>query len=124
MPVDLSHITDTSKLITAIKNIKNIDFINRLKDPNREFIQDWVDPLSIATHKMGWSDDGVYGYVYPSVQKDKKTGKLIDYTRPPYSLDAAKQESMKTGEEIKMKKDLAKWFTENYKKYFPGFKGE
>lgn len=54
MPVDLSHITDTSKLITAIKNIKNIDFINRLKDPNREFIQDWVDPLSIATHKMGW----------------------------------------------------------------------
>lgn len=53
MPVDLSHITDTSKLITAIKNIKNIDFINRLKDPNREFIQDWADPLSIATHKMG-----------------------------------------------------------------------
>lgn len=38
MPIDLSHITDTSKLISAIKNIKNIDFINRLKDPNREVI--------------------------------------------------------------------------------------
>ena len=124
MPIDLSHITDTSKLISAIKNIKNIDFINRLKDPNREVIQDWADPSSIATHKMGWSDDGIYGYVYPSVQKDKRTGKLIDYTAPPYSLEAAKQEAYKTGEMLKMKKQFADWFTQNYKKYFPGFKNE
>lgn len=122
MPVDLSSITDTSKLVTAIKNIKNIDFINRLKDSNREFIQDWEDSSSIATHKMGWSDDGIYGYVYPSVQKDKKTGKLIDYTRPPYSLNAAEQNSKETGEVLKMKKEFADWFTTNYKKYFPGFK--
>ena len=95
---------------------KNIDFINRLKDPNREVIQDWADLSSIATHKMGWSDDGIYGYVYPSVQKDKRTGKLIDYTAPPYSLEAAEQEAYKTGEMLKMKKEFADWFTQNYKK--------
>lgn len=31
-------------------NNKNIDFINRLKDPNRQTILDW----GVATHKMGW----------------------------------------------------------------------
>ena len=33
-------------------NQKDIDFVNRLKDPNRKSITNWSNPKEIATHKM------------------------------------------------------------------------
>lgn len=47
-------------------NQKDIDFVNRLKDPNRKSITNWSNPKEISTHKMSWElfkDSDVVGTV-------------------------------------------------------------
>lgn len=86
------------------------NFLQRLEDPNRKSIPDWMsfkrNPLfnnrgeftnnyvndlinsqypSISTHKMSYEytpDDTGRAIVFPEVQE--VNGKLVDFTRPPY----------------------------------------
>lgn len=97
-------------------NKSQADFVQRLKDPNREYIQDWEIPGNIATHKMSWADDGV---VYPQVQN--VNGRLVDFSRPPYDTWAGYDNAVRNGDTIHMTPEEAEWFTTHYKDYYPGF---
>lgn len=100
-------------------NKSSANFVERLKDPNRKFIQDWVDPKSIATHKLGaeYDENGI-PFIYPNVQEID--GKLVDFTRPPYHSWAGYDSAIERRDTVQTKTlQEAIDFTENYKKYYP-----
>lgn len=97
-------------------NKSKADFVQRLKDPNRAYIQDWDNPDNIATHKLSWADDGV---VYPQVQNIN--GRLVDFSRPPYDIWAGYDNAVQRGDTVRMTPQEAEWFTTHYKDYYPGF---
>ena len=106
-------------------NTSTANFVQRLKDANRKYIQDWEDPTAVATHKLGVAtSDGIH-FVYPEVQEIN--GQLIDFTNPKYSkwdaVDAAieRKDTIQFGKGEKALKEAIN-FTKNYKNYYPGFK--
>lgn len=96
----------------------NVDFINRLRQSNRDVIKDWASP-NIATHKMSWATDDQGAIIYPQVQNIN--GKLTDFSRPPYNKWAGLDSAIEKGDTLKTTPELAQWFTTNYKKFFPKF---
>lgn len=100
-------------------NTKNIDFVNRLKDPNRKFITNWENQNQIATHKMSWATDDKGAIIYPNVQNIK--GKLIDFTRPPYNKWAGYNSAIQNNDTIQTTPEIAQEYTTNYKKFYPQF---
>lgn len=109
------------ELLTRINN-SAANFITRLKDSLRKVIPDWeTNGKNIATHKMAWTtDENGKAIVYPEVQEIN--GKLIDFTRPPYDKWSGFKSAIERRDTLQMSQDQAKWFTENYKSYYPGFK--
>lgn len=103
-------------------NKKDVNFINRLKDPNRKFIPDWSNKNKIATHKMSWATDANNrAIIYPDVQE--VNGELIDYTNPKYGKWDGFKQALLSGDTIQTNIDLAKQYTNNgYKKFYPNFK--
>lgn len=102
-------------------NSSDANFVQRLKDPNRKYIQDW-ESNNIATHKLSVGTDE-YGnnYIYPEVQEIN--GKLVDFTRPPYAWYAGMESAEQRGDTVRVQNlDDAIRFTEEYKNYYP--KGE
>ena len=105
-------------LIMDINKRSNADFVQRLLDPNRDYIQDWESD-NIATHKLGYATDDKGAIVYPNVQRID--GKLYDFTDPKNkrgkwdALDSAIQR----GDTIRMSPSQAREFTETYKNYYP-----
>lgn len=113
-----------SSLINRV-NTSNADFVQRINDPSRITIPAWEDPYnSVATHKLGWTTDNKgNAVVFPSVQNIN--GRLVDFTRPPYSKWAAYDNAVQRGDTLMMKPNEAQWYTEHYKEYAPkgnGFK--
>ena len=105
---------DYSDLLDRV-NKSNADFINRLKDPNRQTIK--LAKGRVATHKMSWADDGNgNAIIYPEVQNIN--GKLVDLSG---SRKKAFESAVQNGDTIHMTPSEADWFTNNYKKYYPGF---
>ena len=100
-------------------NQKSINFVNRLKDPNRKFITNWENPNQIATHKMSWATDDKGAIIYPNVQNIK--GKLIDFTRPPYNKWAGYNSAIQNNDTIQATPEVAQEYTTNYKKFYPQF---
>ena len=111
----------SSPLINRVNKSK-ANFVKRLLDPNRKHIQDWVNPLSISTHKLGWAtEDTKQGaFVYPEVQEIN--GELIDFTHPSHLRSEGMNSAIERRDAVRMTPEQAKWFTENYKQYYPGFK--
>ena len=107
------------KLVEDVNARSNADFVNRAKDPNRTWIQDWENKNKIATHKLSWAEGNGKVIVYPEVQNIN--GKLHDFTDPKYNhgkwdaLDSA----IERGDTLQMTPEQAKMYTENYKKYYP-----
>lgn len=95
------------------------DFVRRLEDPNRKSIPDWANPDNIATHKMAWATEDNHAVVYPNVQNI--SGKLVDFTRPPYSKWAGYDSAVQRGDTLHMTPKQADNFTRNYKKFYPNF---
>ena len=100
-------------------NQKSINFVNRLKYPNRKFITNWENPNQIATHKMSWATDDKGAIIYPNVQNIK--GKLIDFTRPPYNKWAGYNSAIQNNDTIQTTPEIAQEYTTNYKKFYPQF---
>lgn len=104
------------KLVEDVNARSNADFVNRAKDPNRTWIQDWENKNKIATHKLSWAEDNGKVIVFPEVQNIN--GKLHDFTNPKYNhgkwdaLDSA----IERGDTLQMTPEQAKMYTENYKK--------
>lgn len=114
----------TRQIVDDVNNRSNADFVNRLKDPNRETIQDWEDPSKVATHKMGYDrlgKDDPLEVVYPSVQNINE--QLHDFTDPKYghsqwnALDSA----IERGDTLMMTPRDAELFIKGYKNYYPTF---
>lgn len=105
-------------LVDDINRRSNADFVQRLKDPNRDYIQDWASD-NIATHKLSWATDDNGAIVFPNVQRID--GVLYDFTDPKNkrgkwdALDSAIQR----GDTLRMTPNQAKEFTETYKSYYP-----
>lgn len=106
-------------LVTSVNERSNADFVRRLLDPNRAYIQDWNNPNNVATHKLGYAEDKDGAIVFPLVQNIN--GKLHDFTDPKYkhgkwdALDSA----IERGDTLRMSTKEAEQFTKNYKKYYP-----
>lgn len=107
-------------------NESNADFVDRLKTPMRRTITDWATQYTlnpkIATHKLSvWEIDNNKGLIVPNVQN--VNGKLIDFTRPPYNERAGLENAIKNNDVVVLDNyNDAKWYTENYKNYYPNFK--
>lgn len=110
------------ELIQRINKKSKANFVKRLLDPNRHSIQDWVAPLNIATHKLGWAtEDTKQGaFVYPEIQEIN--GELVDFTHPSHRRSEGINSAIERRDTVRMTPEQAKWFTENYKEYYPGFK--
>lgn len=101
-------------------NQKNVDFINRLKDPNRKFIPNWENLNEITTHKMSWATDANNkAIIYPQVQN--VNGELIDFSDPKYNKWDGYDNAINQGDTIQTTTKLAKEYSKNYKKFYPGF---
>lgn len=103
-------------------NSHNVNFVNRLKDPNREAMIDWENPSRISTHKMSvGTDKNRNTYIYPNIQEID--GKLVDFTRPPYNKWAGMVSAEERGDTVHVV-DIGKGllFTQNYKNYYPNFR--
>lgn len=95
------------------------DFVKRLKDEDRDAISDWKNPDKKATHKMSWGEDDTGAFIYPEVSG--VSGKLVDYSRVPFSPEAAADKALESNDYIRMSPEEVEWFTTNYKDYYPKF---
>lgn len=106
-------------------NTSKANFVQRLLDPNRKHIQNWVNPLSISTHKLGWAHDSNKknkqgAFVYPEVQEID--GELIDFTHPSHRRSEGINSAIERRDTVRMTPEQAEWFTTHYKEYYPTFK--
>ena len=118
---DIEHVFDSGGDIDdpILKDRKpKAEFYKRVQDP-KESITDWETGLP-ATHKMAYVTDDDGAIVYPEVQKIN--GKLVDFTRPPYKEGAGFESAMQRGDTIRMTPKEAKYWTQHYKEFYPGFK--
>lgn len=127
-PTDIKTIYDVFKENTIMRrlieyaNKTNLNWINRLKDPNRKTIPAWEDPKnSVATHKLSYANDEFFDYIFPNVQEIN--GELIDFTdQKNKNLGDSLDSALKNNEVLKVPRGFGDLFTKNYKDYYPTFK--
>ena len=109
--------------VLDLVNNSKADFVSRLIDENRVTIPDWNNKDDIATHKLSYARVGDRWIIYPNVQNID--GKLYDFSDPKYGLDKGRQaldSALYSGDYVEVpSEDDAKWFTESYKRHYPGF---
>ena len=109
--------------VLDLVNNSKADFVSRLIDENRATIPDWNNKDDIATHKLSYARDGDRWIIYPNVQNID--GKLYDFSDPKYGLDKGWQaldSALYSGDYVEVPSEAdARWFTESYKRYYPGF---
>lgn len=109
--------------VLDLVNNSKADFVSRLADENRLTIPDWKNKDNIATHKLSYAKDGDRWVIYPNVQNID--GKLYDFSDPQYGLDkgwAALDSALYSGDYVEVPSEAdARWFTESYKRRYPGF---
>lgn len=109
--------------VLDLVNNSKADFVSRLIDENRVTIPDWNNKDDIATHKLSYARDGDRWIIYPNVQNID--GKLYDFSDPKYGLDKGWQaldSALYSGDYVEVPSEAdARWFTESYKRYYPGF---
>lgn len=123
-----SHINFTPQELQFIYNVNGDpaapNFIKRALTFNQAHISDWENPSFIATHKLGYDRVNIDGkdqfVIYPSVQE--VNGKLVDFTKPPYSKGAAWDNAFKNHDFIiAPNEEFAEKFTKGYKQLYKGF---
>ena len=109
--------------VLDLVNNSKADFVSRLIDENRVTIPDWNNKDDIATHKLSYARDGDRWIIYPNVQNID--GKLYDFSDPKYGLNKSLQaldSALYSGDYVEVPSEAdARWFTESYKRYYPGF---
>ena len=109
--------------VLDLVNNSKADFVSRLIDENRATIPDWNNKDDIATHKLSYARDGDRWIIYPNVQNID--GKLYDFSDPKYGLNKGWQaldSALYSGDYVEVPSEAdARWFTESYKRYYPGF---
>lgn len=109
--------------VLDLVNNSKADFVSRLIDENRVTIPDWNNKDDIATHKLSYARVGDRWIIYPNVQNID--GKLYDFSDPKYGLDKGWQaldSALYSGDYVEVPSEAdARWFTESYKRHYPGF---
>ena len=109
--------------VLDLVNNSKADFVSRLIDENRVTIPDWNNKDDIATHKLSYTRVGDRWIIYPNVQNID--GKLYDFSDPKYGLDKGWQaldSALYSGDYVEVPSEAdARWFTESYKRHYPGF---
>lgn len=109
--------------VLDLVNNSKADFVSRLIDENRVTIPDWNNKDDIATHKLSYARAGDRWIIYPNVQNID--GKLYDFSDPKYGLNKGWQaldSALYSGDYVEVPSEAdARWFTESYKRYYPGF---
>lgn len=109
-------------------NSSQANFIQRVKDINRNTIPDWEVHNAVATHKLSYAEDEGKYIVYPEVQEIN--GGLYDFTDPKnghyrnrkYRWTDALDSAINRGDTLTFDRESdAKYFTEHYKEYYPSF---
>lgn len=112
-----------NKEVLNIVNSSNANWVRRLKDPNRQYIQDWEEPNFVATHKLSWVEDNGKYYIFPNVQEIN--GRLYDFTNEKkYGENGwrAWDSAIYSGDVVEVPSAAdARWFTESYKNFYPSF---
>ena len=105
-------------LVADINRRSRADFIQRLLDPDRDYINDWESD-NIATHKLGYATDDKGAIVFPNVQRIN--GRLYDFTDPKNKRGKwdALESAIERGDTLRMTPAQAEEFTKTYKKYYP-----
>lgn len=105
-------------LVADINRRSRADFIQRLLDPDRDYINDWESD-NIATHKLGYATDDKGAIVFPNVQRID--GRLYDFTDPKNKRGKwdALESAIERGDTLRMTPAQAEEFTKTYKKYYP-----
>ena len=89
----------------------NADFMKRLRDRDARRIDN--PDGTHSTHLLGWAtDDQNRAIIFPGIQPDDD-GNLKDYGDKALDRAVERQDTLMTTPE------LADWFTQNYKTYFP-----
>lgn len=116
---EMRHIYDGVQDTVDRVNRSSADFVQRLKDPDRKYIQDWADPNYIATHKLGVEYDNEGNpVIYPNVQNID--GRLVDFTRPPYHSWAGFDSAIERRDTVHVNSiQEGVDFTKHYKDYYP-----
>ena len=89
------------------------DFMNRLRTKDRRRIDN--PDGTHSTHLLGWEydgDDRKRAVVFPEIQPDEQ-GNLRNYGRDALTRAVERRDTLQTTPE------LADWFTQNYKTFFP-----
>ena len=109
--------------VLDLVNNSKADFVSRLIDEHRVTIPDWNNKDDIATHKLSYARDGDRWIIYPNVQNID--GKLYDFSDPKCGLDKGRQaidSALYSGDYVEVPSEAdARWFTESYKRHYPGF---
>lgn len=109
--------------VLDLVNNSKADFVSRLIDENRATIPDWNNKDDIATHKLSYARYGDRWIIYPNVQNID--GKLYDFSDPKYGLNKGWQaldSALYSGDYVEVPSEAdARWFTESYKRHYPGF---
>ena len=107
------------------------NFVQRLWDPDREYLQ--LDNGQIGTHKLSYKTGDAYDIIYPEIQQKitpasgylfwKKPAKyekgLVDLSD---DREKAWRTALQYGDTIQVPFGMGEIFTKNYKQYYPGFK--
>lgn len=87
------------------------DFMTRLRNKDRRRI--YNPDGTFSTHLLGWAtDDKNRAIVFPEIQPDEN-GELRNYG------EGALDRAIERKDTIMTTPELADWFTQNYKTYFP-----
>ncbi len=102
-------------LAERINNTSDADFVRRLQDKNRRTLA--VGDGEVATHRLGYVDDGAgNAVVFPEVQSSDYGDLLVEL---PYPLSY--ERAVERGDTVRMSTPDAELFTRNYKMVYPGF---
>lgn len=87
------------------------DFMTRLRNKDKRRINN--PDGTHSTHLLGWAtDDNGQAIIFPEIQPDEN-GQLRNYGDDAVRRAVERQDTLTTTPE------LADWFTQNYKTYFP-----
>lgn len=97
----------------------NVDFINRLKDPNRKYIN--LPDGRIATHRLGYCEEencgNKYDVIFPSVQNLSNKG-LFNFKD---DWRSAYKSAVEHNDTIHVPSGYGEVITTTYKEHYPKF---
>lgn len=104
-------LTREQKALLKQASESQADFMNRLRTKDRRRIDN--PDGTHSTHLLGWAtDEDNRAIIFPGIQPDEK-GNLRNYG------DKALDRAIERKDTLTTTQELADWFTQNYKTYFP-----